>query len=61
MTEYLARLQKNYRMALGRQLCEKFKMQPGDVLQLKETPIGILVVPVKLTPKLPSEKSDSYS
>jgi bifunctional DNA-binding transcriptional regulator/antitoxin component of YhaV-PrlF toxin-antitoxin module len=47
----LAPLQRNYRFSLGKEMCKKYNLKAGDILQLKETPDGILLVPVKVVPK----------
>lgn len=47
----LALLQKKYRFSLGKDMCKKYNLKAGDILQMKETPDGILLTPVKVVPK----------
>lgn len=47
----LAPLQKKYRFSLGKDMCKKYNLKAGDILQMKETPDGILLTPVKVVPK----------
>lgn len=55
----LAPLQKNYRFSLGKDMCKKYNLKPGDILQMEETPKGILLIPVQVVPKNDQKENSS--
>lgn len=47
MVQAIVKVQKNKNITLPMWVIRRFRVAPGDFLQLKETPQGILIRPVR--------------